>query len=100
VMTDPGDVELSEVEIAGPFVSGGSRAELVGVVNRWASQEGERFNATVTPLDSNQAAPAVWAAAAGPGVGEPRTNYPGMRTDGARRGRPRAVFARVGARRM
>jgi len=35
VLTDPGDIEFSEVEVVGPFVSGGSRAELLQWIAKW-----------------------------------------------------------------
>ncbi len=40
--------------MVGPFVSGGTRAELLQLLNSWATQEGQRFNATLELLDSNQ----------------------------------------------
>ena len=49
-----GDIEFTDVEVVGPFVQGGTRAEMLQILNTWATQAGERFNATLNLLDSNQ----------------------------------------------
>lgn len=49
-----GDVEYADVDVVGPVVKGGTRAEMLQLLNTWATQTGERFNATLTLLDSNQ----------------------------------------------
>ncbi len=49
-----GDVEYADVEVVGGLVKGGSRAEMIWLLNTWATQAGERFNATLTLMDSNQ----------------------------------------------
>ena len=49
-----GDVEYAEVEVVGPLVKGGTRAEMRKILNTWATQSGERFNATLNLMDSNQ----------------------------------------------
>lgn len=41
------EISFSEVTVVGPFVKGGTRAELLHLLNTWATGEGERFNATL-----------------------------------------------------
>lgn len=53
-MTDPGDIEFSEVEVVGPFVTGGTRQELLDWLNGWATGQGQRVNSTLELIDSNQ----------------------------------------------
>ena len=53
-LQDGGDVEFAEVEVVGPFVSGGARAELLQVLNQWGCGKGQRFNSTLELLDSGQ----------------------------------------------
>ncbi len=48
-----GDVEFAEIEVVGPFVSGGTRADMLKILNEWATGKGTRYNGTLELLDSN-----------------------------------------------
>ena len=50
---DSGDIEFEEVQLVGPFVSGGTRADLLKILNEWATGKGTRYNATLELLDSS-----------------------------------------------
>jgi len=47
-------VEFSSVEVVGPLIEGTARADLLELLNEFASGRGERFNATLELLGTNQ----------------------------------------------